>query len=61
MLVSGPTGISVTGAGAAASVARRNSRAPSGRGSEAGSGRSAPSRPLTPWTWGAVSSGRTSG
>jgi hypothetical protein len=61
ILVSGPVGISVTGAGAAASVARRNSRAPSGRGDETGSGRSAPSRPLTPWTSGAVSRRRTSG
>ncbi len=61
MLVSGPTGIRVTGSGAAASVARRNSRAPSGRGSETGSGRSAPSSPLAPWTSGAVSSGRMSG
>ena len=61
MLVSGPVGISVTGPGAASSVARRNASAPSGRTSERGSGRSAPSSPLSPWTSSAISSGRASG
>ena len=42
MFVSGPTGISVTGSGAAARVARRNSRAPSGRGADHGLGEVGP-------------------
>ena len=54
----GPVGISVTGSGAASSVARRNASAPSGRTSERGSGRSAPSSPLSPCTSSAISRGR---
>ncbi len=59
MFVRGPVGIRVTGPGAASSVARRKASAPSGRTSERGSGRSAPSSPLSPCTSSAISSGRT--
>ena len=61
MFVSGPVGISVTGPARPRASPAGSASAPSGRTSERGSGRSAPSSPLSPWTSSAISSGRSSG
>ncbi len=59
--VSGPVGTSVTGAGLAAIVRTMKSTAPSPPGPLLAGGSAGPSRPLSPWTWEATVSSRTSG
>ena len=61
MFVSGPVGTSVTGTGLAAIVRAMKSTAPSPPAARLGGGRAGPSRPLSPWTWDATISSRTSG
>ena len=61
MLVSGPTGTSVTGSAADSSVAASQSTAWAASGGRLGGGSSAPSRPVSPWMSTATCSSRMRG